>query len=113
MAIETKLWDAADYLDDAETIAAYLDATLEDCDAQLLAHALGSIARSKGMTEIAKKTGVTREGLYKALSADGDPKLSTFIAVLKSLGLRFTVKPIEQRAAESDDADDDALRHAS
>lgn len=98
MALQTTIWDAANFLDDAEMIADYLDVALEDGDPALIAKALGSIARSKGMTEIAKKTGITREGLYKALSADGDPKLSTFIGVLKSLGLRLSVKPLEESA---------------
>jgi probable addiction module antidote protein len=104
MALETKIWDAADYLEDAEMIAAYLNATLEDSDPQLIALALGSIARSKGMTEIAKKTGITREGLYKALSAEGDPKLSTFLGVIKSLGLRLSVKPAQEADEKSDAA---------
>lgn len=112
MPVETAVWDTAEILDSPEMVAAYIDAILEDGDAGLIASALGDIARSKGMTEIAQKTGVTREGLYKALSAAGDPKLSTFIAVLKSLGLRLSVKPLEERAAESDD-DSDSLRHAS
>jgi probable addiction module antidote protein len=105
MALQTTIWDAANFLDDAEMIADYLDVTLEDGDPALIAKALGSIARSKGMTEIAKKTGITREGLYKALSADGDPKLSTFIGVLKSLGLRLSVKPLEENA-DKDGADE-------
>jgi probable addiction module antidote protein len=104
MALKTKDWDAADYLEDAEMIAAYLDATLEDSDPQLIALALGSVARSKGMSEIAKKTGITREGLYKALSAEGDPKLSTFLGVIKSLGLRLSVKPAQETDAKSDAA---------
>jgi probable addiction module antidote protein len=104
MALNTKDWDAADYLEDAEMIAAYLDATLEDSDPQLIALALGSVARSKGMSEIAKKTGITREGLYKALSAEGDPKLSTFLGVIKSLGLRLSVKPAQETDAKSDAA---------
>jgi probable addiction module antidote protein len=104
MALKTTIWDAADFLDDAEMIADYLEVTLENGDPALIAMALGSIARSKGMTEIAKKTGVTREGLYKALSADGDPKLSTFLGVLKSLGLRLSVKPVQEPDAKSDAA---------
>jgi probable addiction module antidote protein len=104
MALKTKDWDAADYLEDAEMIAAYLDATLEDSDPQLIALALGSVARSKGMSEIAKKTGITREGLYKALSAEGDPKLSTFLGVIKSLGLRLSVRPAQETDAKSDAA---------
>ena len=104
MALQTTIWDAADFLDDAEMIADYLEVTLEDGDPALIAKALGSIARSKGMTEIAKKTGITREGLYKALSGDGDPKLSTFLGVIKSLGLRLTVKPARDTDAKSDAA---------
>ena len=102
MALQTTIWDAADFLDDAEMIADYLEVTLEDGDPALIAKALGSIARSKGMTEIAKKTGITREGLYKALSGDGDPKLSTFLGVIKSLGLKITVKPAQEADAKSD-----------
>ena len=104
MALQTTIWDAADFLDDAEMIADYLEITLEDGDPALIAKALGSIARSKGMTEIAKKTGITREGLYKALSGDGDPKLSTFLGVIKSLGLKITVKPAQEADAKSDAA---------
>lgn len=92
MAIETTKWDAADYLDSPEMIAAYIDAALEDGDPAVIAAALGDVARAKGMTEIAKKTGITREGLYKALSAEGDPKLTTFLSVIKSLGLQITVR---------------------
>ena len=101
MALETTRWDAADYLDDAEVIAAYLEAAIEDGDPRLIAVALGSIARSKGMTEIAKKTGITREGLYKALSAEGDPRLTTFLGVIKSLGLRISVKPATEQVLKA------------
>jgi probable addiction module antidote protein len=104
MAIETIKWDAAHYLDSPEMVAAYIDAALEDGDAALVAAALGDIARSKGMSEIAKKTGVTREGLYKALSTDGDPRLTTFLGVIKSLGLRLSVKPAQETDAKSDAA---------
>ncbi len=92
MALETAKWDAAEYLDSPEMIAAYIGAVLEDGDPALIAAALGDVARSKGMTEIAKKTGITREGLYKALSVEGDPRLTTFLGVIKSLGLQITVR---------------------
>lgn len=92
MALETTKWDAADYLDSPEMIAAYIDAALEDGDPAVIAAALGDVARAKGMSKIAKETGVTREGLYKALSADGDPRLTTFLGVIKSLGLHITVR---------------------
>lgn len=119
MAIETTKWDAADYLDSPEMIAAYVEAVVEDGDPALIAAALGDIARSKGMTEIAKKTGITREGLYKALSAEGDPKLSTFLGVLKSLGLTLSVKPAKEpkarrrKAGRNQAGETEGLRRAS
>ena len=94
MALETTKWHAADVLDSPEMIAAYIEAALEDGDPALIAAALGNVARAKGMSKIAKRTGVTREGLYKALSAEGDPRLTTFLGVIKSLGLHISVRPI-------------------
>lgn len=108
MPLETKKWDTADILDSPEMIASYIEVVIEEGDSAHIALALGNVARSKGMTEIAKQTGVSREGLYKALSAAGDPKLSTFVAVLKSLGLRLSVKPLERAEETGED-----LRHAS
>lgn len=104
MPLETTKWDTAEFLDSPEMIASYIEAIMEEADPALITLALGNIARSKGMTEIAKKTGVTREGLYKALSADGDPKLTTFLGVIKSLGLRLSVKPVDEADTKSDAA---------
>jgi probable addiction module antidote protein len=104
MPIETTPFDAARYLDTPESQAELVTDALESGDAKYLAHALGVVARAKGMTEIAKKTGITREGLYKALSAEGDPKLSTFLGVIKSLGLRLSVKPAQEADTKSDAA---------
>lgn len=92
MSRQTTVWDSAELLDTPEAIVAYLEAALEDEDAAMLTHALGVVARAKGMTKIADDAGVTREALYKALSADGDPKLSTLFGVLKALGLRLDIK---------------------
>ena len=92
MSIETLPFDAAKYLDTPESQAELITDALESGDAKYLAHALGVVARAKGMTEIARKTGITREGLYKALSAEGDPKLTTFLSVIKSLGLHISVR---------------------
>jgi probable addiction module antidote protein len=92
MALETTLYDSADYLDSPEAIAAYIDAAFEDGDPTLITHALGVVARAKGMSQLARDAGVTREALYKALTADGDPKLSTFIGVMKALGMRLTAR---------------------
>lgn len=91
MTIETTEWNATEYLASDEAIAAYLEAALEDGDPKVVAVALGNIAKAKGMTSIARESGVTREALYKALSEKGDPKLSTLLGVIKAIGLRFTV----------------------
>lgn len=92
MAPETIPYDSADFLDSPDAIAAYIEAAFEDGDPTVITHALGVVARAKGMSELARTAGVTREALYKALTAEGDPKLSTFIGVLKALGLRITAK---------------------
>ena len=85
----TRLWDVAQHLDTEHDMAAYLEAALEEGDARLVAAALGDIARAKGMTEIARSTGLGRESLYKALSPDGNPELATVLKVLGALGLRL------------------------
>jgi len=85
-------WDAADYLKSDDDMAAYLQACLDETpdDPALIVAALGDIARARGMVQLAKETGLTREGLYKALSKDGNPSLGTVLKVLKALGLKFT-----------------------
>ena len=95
MAITTKKWDAADYLKNADDIAAYLEAVIEDGDTKEILQALGIVARSAGMTEIAKKTGLGRESLYKALGPDGNPSFATVNNVLKALNLKITVTPVD------------------
>jgi probable addiction module antidote protein len=90
MALKTTLWDPSEYLDSSASIAAYLEAAFEDGDAALIATALGDIARAMGMTQLASQSGVTREALYKALSPTGDPRLSTFLGVMKALGIKLT-----------------------
>jgi probable addiction module antidote protein len=89
MTLRTTLWDPSEYLDSPESIAAYLEAAFEDGDPALIAAALGDIARAMGMTQIASRAGVTREALYKALSATGDPRLSTFLGVMNALGIKL------------------------
>jgi probable addiction module antidote protein len=91
MAIETTRWDITDHIKTKQDIADYLDAVLEDGDPELLKDALGVIARSKGMTDIAKEAGLSRSSLYKALSPDGNPEFATVASVLKALGLRLSV----------------------
>lgn len=84
-------YDTADYLKTREDVIAYLEACLEeaDDDPAVIAAALGDIARSHGMAKLARETGLTREGLYKALSADGNPSLGTALKVLKALGVKL------------------------
>ena len=100
MAIETSKWDGTEYLDTPEAIAAYLEAAFEDGDPKANTHAIGNIARAKGMSQIARDTGVTRAGLYKALSVDGDPRLTTLLGVFNRLGLVVSVHPKGLEAAE-------------
>jgi probable addiction module antidote protein len=93
-ATDLPKFDAALYLDDEETIAAYLTDILAANDAALLASALGDIARARGMSEIAKAAGITREALYKALRPDSAPRFETVSRVCAALGVRLVAQPI-------------------
>jgi probable addiction module antidote protein len=93
MPLETTPWDSAEFLTSPERIAAYLEVVFEDGDPAMITKALGDVARAKGMTQIARKAGVTREALYKALTPDGDPRLSTFLGVIKALGMKVSATP--------------------
>ena len=84
-------WDTSELLNSEADVVAYLSAALEDGDTALLTVALGNIARAKGITQLAKETGVTRDGLYKALSPDGNPSFSTINKIIRALGLRLDV----------------------
>lgn len=88
-------YDSADYLESEEDMAAYLQACLEEApdDPAFIAQALGTVARARGMMQLAKDTGLTREGLYKALSKDGNPSLGTVLKVLQALHLRISLRP--------------------
>ena len=97
MALMTTRFDSAAYLDSDEAIGAYLDEALETADPAFIAQALGTVARARGMTQIAKDAGLSRESLYKALSAEGNPEFDTVIRVLRALGLRLSVAPVEPR----------------
>jgi probable addiction module antidote protein len=88
---KTRPWDVAEHLQTEEDMAAYLEAVLEDGDPALVAAALGDIARAKGMTQIARETGLGRESLYKALSPEGNPEFATVLKVVRALGLRLHV----------------------
>jgi probable addiction module antidote protein len=93
MALKTTPWDPSEHLDSEKAIAAYLEAAFEDGDPRLVAAALGDVARSRGMTEVARKAGLSRESLYRALSEDGNPEFATVLKVARALGLRITVEP--------------------
>jgi probable addiction module antidote protein len=95
-------FDAADYLDSDEAIAAYLNDFLEEGDAAMIAHALGTAARARGMTEVAKEAGMARESLYKALRPESSPRLETVMRVMKVFGLRLVVQPIKQTIEQQD-----------
>ena len=87
-------YDGADYLNDLADAAAYLEAVLEESDdPAMLSGALGTIARSGNLSELARRVGMSREGLYKALSIDGNPSFATIVKVLKALGLKFRFEP--------------------
>jgi probable addiction module antidote protein len=86
-------FDASEYLRDEADIAAYLEAAAAEEDPRVLAAALGDVARARGMSELARKTGITREALYRSLSAEGNPELSTLTKVLRALGMRLTIQP--------------------
>jgi probable addiction module antidote protein len=88
----TALYEVAEFLETPEEMAAYLEACIEESegDAAFIAKTLGDIARAKGLTQIARETGLSRESLYKALSGDRSPSLDTILKVVAALGLKFS-----------------------
>lgn len=87
--LKTTKWDVVDYLKTDEDMADYLEAAMEDGDPAIIATAIGNIARAKGMTQVARKAGIGRVSLYKALSPDGNPEFATVLKVVRALGLRL------------------------
>ena len=87
--LKTTRYDTAEYLQDEKDVVAYLDAALEDGDPALIRHALSAIARARGMSQIARDSGIARESLYKALSESGNPEFTTVLKVVRALGLRL------------------------
>ncbi|MDI1239954.1 MAG: putative addiction module antidote protein [Polaromonas sp.] len=90
-------WDSADYLKTEEDIALYFELCLQEDpgDGSLIRRALGSIARARGMSQLARDTGLAREGLYKALSPEGNPEFATVMKVIKALGLKLGAQPAQ------------------
>lgn len=93
--IKLSRWDSAEHLKTDADMAAYLEACFEEAgdDAAFIAHALGVVARARGMTQLARDAGLGRESLYKALSADGNPEFSTVLKVMTALGMKLTAIP--------------------
>lgn len=91
MNIKLSKWDAVDHLNSEEEMNLYLEACFEEDpgDGSLIRAALGDIARARGMAQLARNTGLSREGLYKALSPEGNPEFSTVVKVINGLGLRM------------------------
>ena len=100
MIVKTTRWDSAEHLKTDEDIQLYLEACLEEGgdDPAFIVHALGVIARAKNMSQLARDTGITREGLYKAFSEDGNPTFATVTKVMKALGLKFTIQATHKHA---------------
>lgn len=99
MPITLKTFDAAKYLETEDDFADLLNDAMETGDPAYIANALGVVARARGMTQVARDAGVTREALYKALSPNGDPKLSTLLGVMKALGVKLVAQPAKQASA--------------
>lgn len=98
MTIELTDFDPAQYLDNPEAIAGYLTDALETGDSAFITDALGVVARAKGMGQLAKDTGLSRESLYRALSAKGNPEFGTVLKVVSALGLKLTARDINAGA---------------
>ena len=95
MAVSVSVWDASEYLETEEDIVAYLNAVIETGDPALLQAALGDVAKARGMSSIARETGVSRKSLYKSLSASGNPSFQTIAKVSRALGLKMIFTPME------------------
>jgi probable addiction module antidote protein len=93
--LKTRPWDPVEYLKSDADRAAYLEAALEGGDPAVIVAMLGDIARSCGMSEISKATGLGRESLYKALSREGNPALGTVLQVIRAVGLQLHATPAE------------------
>lgn len=94
---KTSPYDSAEYLDSVEAINAYMEEALESHDPAFIAKALGTVARARGMSRIAKKAGLSRENLYKALSKEGNPEFGTILRVMQALGLKFSIIATQSR----------------
>jgi probable addiction module antidote protein len=97
MKVNVSRFDAAEILSTPECCAYFLTDALETKDPAQIADALGVLARAKGMREVAKKTGLSREGLYKILSDKGNPEIATILRVLQVLGVELVAQPVKTK----------------
>ena len=93
--IETTAFDSADYLNTAEAIANYLEAYIEDATPEELRRALATVARSHGISDLSRRSGISRAGIYKALGEEGNPSFETIRSILSAMGLRLAVQSAE------------------
>jgi probable addiction module antidote protein len=93
MPLETVPFDAAAFLDSPEAQAEYLSLSMQENDPAEIAHALGVVARARGMSAVARDAGLGRESLYKSLSESGNPEFATVLKVIQSLGMKLAVLP--------------------
>jgi probable addiction module antidote protein len=98
MTVQTTSWDSSEYLKTEEDIAAYMAAVMEEGgdDPAFIVHALGIVARARNMSQLARDTGLTREGLYKALSSEGNPSFATVLKVSRAMGFKWTLQQTDQ-----------------
>ena len=96
MALSTTRWDSAEHIKTDEDVRLYLEVCLEEAgdDPAFIVHALGVVARARNMSQLARDTSLTREGLYKALSGDGNPTFTTVARVARALGFKLTIQPV-------------------
>jgi probable addiction module antidote protein len=94
MGIKTSRWDSAEHLQTEEDIKLYIEACIEEAgdDPAFIVHALAVVARAKNMSQLARDTGLTREGLYKALSPEGNPTFATVVKIAKALGFQLSIQ---------------------
>jgi probable addiction module antidote protein len=106
MTVKLSRYDTADFLKTEDDIEYYLASIAEDNDPILTAHALGAVARARGMSQLSRETGISRVGLMKALSAEGNPSFATITKVLDALGYRIDIVrkgfPARMGGSESD-----------
>jgi probable addiction module antidote protein len=95
--MEIRKFDPTEYLDSDEAVAAYVTEALETGDPAFVADALGVVARARGMSEIARRAGLSRESLYRALSPDGNPEFATVLRVMQALGLELSAIPAHSK----------------